>query len=62
MKRWLQILLEELTWLHFTRLVGVSVLIYEVVVDQVDRPSLMVVIGAMILGTETIFHKDKEKK
>lgn len=44
--------LRRLSWLHLTRTVGIAILIYEVVADQVDRPSLMIVVGAMILGTE----------
>ncbi len=42
------------TWLHVTRLLGLAGLAYEVVVDQTDKPSVMIVLGAMILGTESV--------
>jgi hypothetical protein len=41
-------------WLHVTRAAGLAGLAYEVVWDKVDRPSLMIVLGAMILGTESV--------
>lgn len=50
--RWLENLVHGITWLHVTRFVGIVALLYEVAVEQVDKPSLMIVIGAMILGTE----------
>ena len=52
-------LLQQITWRHIVRAAGLAALTYEVVVDQVDRPSLMIVIGSMILGVE-MFHRDRE--
>ncbi len=43
-----------ITWLHVTRALGLAGLAYEIVVDQTDKPSVMIVIGAMILGTESV--------
>lgn len=51
------------TWLHLTRVLGVMGLTYEIVVDKTDKPSVMIVVGAMILGTESvakIFNRPKE--
>ena len=42
------------TWIHVTRVFGLAGLVYEVVVDKVDKPSVMIVLGAMILGAESI--------
>ncbi len=50
--RWVTSLARRVTWLHVTRTIGLAALIYEVIGDAADRPSLMIVVGAMILGTE----------
>lgn len=50
--RWVARLARHLTWVYFTRLVGIAALGYEVLIDKVDKPSVMIVVGAMILGTE----------
>ena len=51
----------KVPWLYFTRALGTLALIYEVVVDKVDKPSVMVVVGALILGTEA-FSRDRSSK
>ena len=62
MRRWMNRIATELTWLHFTRAAGLGLLFYEAIIDKADKPSVMVVVGAMILGTETLFqHKPKDK-
>ncbi len=52
----------RVTWLHVTRAVGLAGLAYEVVVDKVDRPSVMIVLGAMILGTESVARVFKQQQ
>lgn len=52
--RWVSRLLTRITWLHITRMAGLVGLYYELVYDQIDKPSVMVVIGGMILGTEAL--------
>lgn len=42
------------TWIVVTRIMGLAGLVYEIVVDKIDRPSVMIVLGAMILGAESI--------
>lgn len=42
------------TWIHFTRIIGLAGLVYEVVVDKTDKPSVMIVLGTMILGAESV--------
>jgi hypothetical protein len=56
--RWISRLVSRITWTHITRVAGLLALGYEVLVQQADRPSLMIVIGAMILGTEA-FMRDR---
>lgn len=41
-------------YLYVTRTIGLVALGYEVLVEKVDKPSVMIVVGAMILGTEAL--------
>lgn len=52
--RWLTRAMRRFKYLYVTRTIGLVALGYEVLVEKVDKPSVMIVVGAMILGTEAL--------
>jgi hypothetical protein len=44
----------RITWIHFVRLFGIAGLYNEIYVSKLDRPVVVMLLGAMILGTESI--------
>ncbi len=50
--RWVARARRRVSWLYVTRALGIAGLIWETVFDKVDKPSVMIVLGAMVLGTE----------
>lgn len=41
-------------WPWVVRFTGLAIAIYETVVERVDRPSLLMLAGAMVLGPEFV--------
>lgn len=44
----------ESMWPWVVRFTGLAIAIYETVVERVDRPSLLMLAGAMVLGPEFV--------
>jgi hypothetical protein len=58
--RWFTRALSRVTWTHLTRAAGLIGLAYEITVDKIDRPTVLIVLGSMILGVEA-FRKDRSE-
>ena len=44
----------RVTWIHVCRVLGVAGLAYEILIDKIDKPTVLIVLGMMVVGAENM--------